>query len=114
MAEEYLPTPYTTEEIRDAWVEGFEVTTRTRSAVGEMLTLTRVVAWSEVGFGMVEIELDAQGRPMEGEPDTVVPGSSYGITRSLLSPPPLVPAPSGTRLSVDSRDGCTGSKARRA
>lgn len=69
--EDFVPTPYTAEQIRDAWVEGFEVTTRSRSAVGEIFTLTRVIAWSEVGFGMVEIELDAQGRPMERDPDVI-------------------------------------------
>lgn len=53
-AEEFLPTPYSAEEIRDAWVEGFEVTTRTRSAEGEIYSRTRVVAWSEEGFGRLE------------------------------------------------------------
>jgi hypothetical protein len=63
---EYLPTPYTADEIRDAWVEGFEVTTRTRSAAGETFSRTRVEAWSEKGFAMVEREVDSQGRPAPG------------------------------------------------
>lgn len=63
--EEYLPTPFSAEEIRDVWVEGFEVTTRTRSAEGEVYSRTRVIAWSEDGFGMVEIQVDEQGRPQE-------------------------------------------------
>ena len=64
-ADEILPTPYTAEEVRDAWVEGFEVTTRTRSAEGEIYSRTRVIAWSETGFGLVEIQVDERGRPLK-------------------------------------------------
>ena len=62
-AEEYLPTPYTAEQIRDAWVEGFELMTRKRSAGGETYTLTRVFAATEDRFSMYEVEVDKNGRP---------------------------------------------------
>ena len=65
--EEFLPTPYTAEQIRDAWVQEFEVTTRPRSAAGEVYSRTTVEAWTEQGFAMSEITVDDQGRPAPGE-----------------------------------------------
>jgi hypothetical protein len=59
--EEFLPTPYTAEEIRDAWRVGFEVTTRVRAAEGETYSRTRVLEWTEEGFRMSEQAVDAAG-----------------------------------------------------
>lgn len=89
---EYLPTPYTAEEIRDAWVEGFEVTTRTRSAAGETYSQTRVVAWTEKGFAIVDKELDAQGRERPG-----AGGTHYSGTWEELRLHARFPASSATR-----------------
>ena len=65
-AEDYLPTPYTAEEIRDAWVEGFEVLTRTRTGEKETFSKTRVVSSTEEGFLMFEVATDETGSPLPG------------------------------------------------
>lgn len=73
--EEFLPTPYTADEIRDAWVAGFEVLTRTRAAAGVVYSLTRVVQSSDEGFTMVEVEATESGRAKEGADPTRYSGT---------------------------------------
>ena len=67
VAEEYLPTPYTAEQIRDVWQVGFEVTTRTRSSAGESYSRTTVVEATEARFRMTERAVDAQGVPIDDD-----------------------------------------------
>ncbi|REJ73862.1 MAG: hypothetical protein DWQ36_03315 [Acidobacteria bacterium] len=51
---EFLPTPYSAEQIRDAWSEGFWLDTRTTTAEGSRVGRTVVTAWSAEGCEMVE------------------------------------------------------------
>ena len=66
-AEDYLPTPYTAEQIRDAWQVGFEVTTRTQSADGLVFSRTKVLEWSEEGFRMSDRAVSEAGVPTDEE-----------------------------------------------
>ena len=64
-AEDYLPTPYTAEQIRDAWQVGFEVTTRTQTVDGLAYSRTKVLEWSEEGFRMSDRAVSEGGTPLD-------------------------------------------------
>ncbi|MEZ5330878.1 MAG: hypothetical protein R2991_02235 [Thermoanaerobaculia bacterium] len=67
-AEDFLPTPYTAEQIRDAWREGRRVTMRMETPSGTTVTRTTVVGWSAEAAEVAEETLDAAGDPV-GEPE---------------------------------------------
>ena len=69
-AQEYLPTPYTAEEIREAWQVGFELTTHHMTPEGEEISMTRVEAWSQGKVEMSAVTFDIAGDP-KGEPRLV-------------------------------------------
>lgn len=67
--DDFLPTPYTAEQIRDAWKEGLRITNRTRTPGGETMATTTVVKWSKEKVTFAEQTLNADGTAA-GEPTT--------------------------------------------
>ena len=59
----HLPTPYTAEDIRDAWVVGLTVDTRLETAKGESFSRTVVTQWTEEQAHMTDQPLDAGRQP---------------------------------------------------
>ena len=66
-AEDFLPTPYTAEEIRDAWQVGLQVTTRVRTTDGEGYSRTEVLEWSEEGFCMSDRAVTTDGELIDDQ-----------------------------------------------
>ncbi len=64
--DETLPTPYTAEQIRDAYVKGLKIVTRYTSAKGVKSSLSEVVEWSAEGMTISDQPLDDSGTP-EGD-----------------------------------------------
>lgn len=64
LAQEFLPTPYSAEEIRDAWQEGRRVTMRMETPSGVTVVRTTVVGWSPEAATVAEMTLDAGGEPL--------------------------------------------------
>jgi len=62
-----LPRPFTADQIRDEWVEGFEVTLRRTTLDGEARERWTVVAADADGVDIASTPLDEEGRPA-GEP----------------------------------------------
>lgn len=60
-AEETLPTPYTAEEIRDAWTEGLEVWTTVKMQGNEQASVLTVEAWSPDGANICTQLSNAEG-----------------------------------------------------
>lgn len=63
----YLPTPFTADQIRDEWIQGFELVMRRSSPEGEYLERWRVVAADEDGVEIEFTPVDALGEVI-GEP----------------------------------------------
>jgi len=63
---ESWPTPYTAEEIRDVWVEGFWLDTRVESAEGVVVNRIEVLEWSSEGAVLRETPNDAADDELEG------------------------------------------------
>lgn len=96
-----LPTPYSSEQIRDAWPEGFTVVLRTRDAQGERLERNTVVAWSAEGMTLRVQGVDASGQAT-GEP------REASATWEQLRQHALFPQSSATRERAH-RDTAIGS-----
>ena len=62
-AEEFLPTPYTADQIGDAWREGYEMTMKVWTPAREIVSRTTVEKWSRQEITTSEQELDASGAP---------------------------------------------------
>jgi hypothetical protein len=62
-AQETWPTPYSADEIRDAWVEGFAIVTRTRTPDGVSTSRTEVIEWTTEGAVIIDQQLDTTGAP---------------------------------------------------
>ena len=62
-AEEHLPTPYSAEELREVWREGFELDSKVWTPKEETLARTRVEAWSESEVTTSEQTISASGEP---------------------------------------------------
>jgi hypothetical protein len=60
VAQEHLPTPFTAEEIRDAWRPGRTVTMSIESAAGETISRTTVIGWSPERVEYSEQRLDPE------------------------------------------------------
>jgi hypothetical protein len=67
-----LPTPYTAEQIRDAWQRGFSVVIRTRDAGGERFERLAVASWSPEGQVVRAGAVDSAGRPLGEQHDSPV------------------------------------------
>lgn len=65
LAEENWPTPFTADQIRDEWVEGFWLITETEMPEGTRRSRTEVVEWSRSGAVLVERTVDQQGEAGE-------------------------------------------------
>ena len=63
---ESWPTPYTAEEIRDEWVEGFWLDTRVESAEGVVVNRIEVLEWSIEGAVLRERPIDTTDEDLEG------------------------------------------------
>ena len=64
---EILPQPFTAEEIRDEWIEGFQLHMSRRSNDSEERERWTVVSWSEEGAEIEYVSLDEEGQAT-GEP----------------------------------------------
>ena len=87
-----LPTPFSAEQIRDAWVADFWVDTRTRQGDEESLSRTVVTSWSETGATMTEqavVDGALTGKPTE-----------YTVTWVQLRDHATFPASAATRERV--------------
>ncbi len=62
-----LPTPFTADEIRDEWIEGFQLVIQRRSPSGERLERWTVVKADEDGAVIEYVEIDVYGNVI-GEP----------------------------------------------
>jgi hypothetical protein len=62
-----LPTPFTAEEIRDEWIEGFQIVIQRRSPSEERLERWTVVRADEDGAVIEYADIDAYGN-VSGEP----------------------------------------------
>jgi hypothetical protein len=60
---EILERPYTTEQIRDEWSEGFQLTLRRRTHAQEIVERWTVVAADEEGVEIEHVTLDQAGQP---------------------------------------------------
>lgn len=60
---ENLPTPYSAEQIRDAWRQGHQIKTRITSAQGVVTTVTTVTEWYPEGLTLTDQSLDENGAP---------------------------------------------------
>ncbi len=69
LSDEMLPTPFTAEQIRAEWVEGFRLTMRRWEPAGEKLERWRVVAADAEGVEIENATVDADGAVV-GEPVT--------------------------------------------
>jgi hypothetical protein len=56
-----LPTPFTAEQIRDEWIEGFQLVMRRQDADGEHLERWRVVEWDSEGVSIESVSIDGLG-----------------------------------------------------
>ena len=63
VAEEFLPTPFTAEEIGNAWRPGYEMTMKIWTPDGETVSRTRVEGWSRQAIETSEQPLDESGSP---------------------------------------------------
>ena len=99
--EDFLPTPYTAEQIRDAWQVGLEVTTRVRTAKGESYSRTEVLEWTAEGFRMSDRAVSRAGIPTDEE------GSYYSGTWVELRDHAKFPAATTTRERAE-RDTTLG------
>ena len=64
---EILPQPFTAEEIRDEWIEGFQLHMSRRSNDSEERERWTVVGWDEEGAEIEYVSLDEEGQAT-GEP----------------------------------------------
>lgn len=62
-SEEFLPTPFTAEQIGEAWREGYEMTLRVWTPQNEVWSKTRVETWSRDSIETSEQEIDDAGSP---------------------------------------------------
>lgn len=60
-AQEFLPTPFSAEQIGEAWREGYEMTTRVWTPESETLSRTRVEGWSRETIETSEQQIDTSG-----------------------------------------------------
>ncbi len=60
---EFLPTPFTAEQIRDAFQPGLHLVTRYTTPAGTTKTLTTVTDWTEEGVMLLDQPLDSTGHP---------------------------------------------------
>jgi len=93
LGDEMLPTPFTAEQIRAEWVEGFRLTMRRWAPAGERLERWRVVAADAEGVEIENAVVDADGTVV-GEP--VTQRSSWTELRDHAS----FPAAGATRSRV--------------
>lgn len=68
--DEHLPTPYSAEQIRDAWQVGLTVVTHVWTPRGESTSHTIVTDWTEDQVSMIEQPLDDKGEAV-GEPNPI-------------------------------------------
>lgn len=61
---ETLPTPYTAEQIRDAWTEGLEVWATVKMQGNEQASVMEVEGWSPEGATICSQARDAAGEPL--------------------------------------------------
>ena len=59
-----LPTPFTAEQIRDEWIDGFQLVMRRQDADGEHLERWRVVEWDSEGVSIESVSIDGLGEPI--------------------------------------------------
>ena len=62
-----LPTPYTADQIRDAWSKGLTIVVRTTDEKGVSFMRHEVTGWSDEGMEMASVPVDATGAA-QGEP----------------------------------------------
>ena len=62
--QETLPTPYTAEQIRDAWTPGFAVWTEITTSEGTQRSVTTVASWSSARANVCERSTDESDRPI--------------------------------------------------
>ncbi|MEJ2086655.1 MAG: hypothetical protein P8Y44_13435 [Acidobacteriota bacterium] len=74
LAEEFLPTPYTAEQIGNAWRQGYEMTMKIWTPDRETVSRTRVEGWSREAIETSEQQLDDTGSPVG---DKTVSSSSW-------------------------------------
>ena len=60
-AEDFLPTPFTADQIGEAWKEGYEMTMRVWTPDREVVSRTRVESWSRDAIETSEQEVDDSG-----------------------------------------------------
>lgn len=60
--DEHLPTPYSADQIRDAWQVGLTVVTRVSTPRGESTSHTIVTDWTEEKVALIEQPLDDMGQ----------------------------------------------------
>ena len=66
-AEEFVPTPYTAEQIRDEWQEGLEIVTHDTTPDGETWSRTTVREWSTDSVVFSAQQLDEGLEPVGEE-----------------------------------------------
>jgi len=86
-AEEFLPTPYTAEQIGEIWKQGYTTTMKVWTPQGETVSVTTVDSWSREEIKTSAQELDPSGSPVG---DKEVGSSSWEALRDHAKfPAPL-------------------------
>ncbi len=73
---DHWPPPFTAEQIRDEWTEGFWLDTRVTTEAGTQVSRTEVLKWSETSVELHEV-------PLEDSDAGLRPAGDAGPTQSV-------------------------------